>query len=157
MNWYDLARWLHVIGACVLFGTGVGIAFFMVMAHRTGRARQVAHVASTVVTADFVFTVTAVVAQPLTGLWLASLTGLPLDTPWLVAAILLYLLTGAFWLPVIWIQIKMRNLARKAANDDAMLPGAYHSLYSIWFACGIPAFLSVLAIFWLMLAKPALW
>ncbi len=157
MALYDFARWLHVIGACVLLGTGSGIAFFMVLAHRTGRARIVAHVASSVVVADFVFTATAVMAQPLTGMWLASIVGVPLDTPWLLSSILLYLLTGAFWLPVVWIQIRMRDLARKAAADDAMLPEAYFRLYRIWFACGIPAFAAVLAIVWLMLARSALW
>ena len=113
MTLYDFARWLHVIGACVLLGTGSGIAFFMVLAHRTGRARIVAHVASSVVVADFVFTATAVMAQPLTGMWLASIIGVPLDTPWLLSSILLYLLTGAFWLPVVWIQIRMRDWREK--------------------------------------------
>ena len=154
MALYDLARWLHVIGACVLLGTGSGIAFFMVMAHRTRRARLVAHVAETVVIADFVFTATAVVAQPVTGLWLASLTGLPLDTPWLVASICLYVLTGLFWLPVVWIQMRLRDIARKAAAEDVALPRAYHRLYAIWFGCGIPAFAAVLLIVWLMLARP---
>lgn len=157
MDWYMFARWLHVIGACVLLGTGAGIAFFMVMAHRSGKAVLVAHVASTVVVADVLFTATAVVAQPLTGLWLASAAGWPLDTPWIVASLALYAVTGGFWLPVVWMQVRMRDLARQAARADAPLPPAYHRLYRRWFAFGFPAFAAVLAIVWLMLARPPLW
>jgi uncharacterized membrane protein len=157
MDWYMLARWLHIVGACVLLGTGVGIAFFMVMAHRSGQAAVVAHVASTVVVADFLFTATAVVAQPLTGVWLAAILGWSLQTPWIVASLALYALVGAFWLPVVWMQVRMRNLARQAAEANAPLPPGYHRLYRRWFAFGFPAFAAVLAIVWLMLARPALW
>ena len=157
MDWYLLARWLHVIGACVLLGTGAGIAFFMVMAHRSREAALVAHVAGTVVIADALFTATAVIAQPVTGLWLAALTGWPLSTPWIVVSLALYVVTGAFWLPVVWMQLRMRNLARAAADAGEPLPDAYHRLYRLWFACGFPAFAAVLAIVWLMLARPALW
>ena len=157
MDWYLFARWLHVIGACVLLGTGAGIAFFMVMAHRSREAALVAHVAGTVVIADALFTATAVIAQPVTGLWLAALTGWPLSTPWIVVSLALYVVTGAFWLPVVWMQLRMRNLARAAADAGEPLPDAYHRLYRLWFACGFPAFAAVLAIVWLMLARPALW
>lgn len=157
MDWYTLARWLHVVGACVLLGTGSGIAFFMVMAHRTRDAALVAHVASSVVLADFLFTASAVVVQPLTGIWLAQLIGWPLDTPWIVLSLGLYLLVGVFWLPVVWMQVRMRELARTAADAGASLPPPYHRLYRLWFAFGIPAFAAVLAIIWLMLARPHLW
>ena len=150
-----LLRWLHVIGAMVLFGTGAGIAFFMLMAHRSGDARIVAHVAGTVVIADLLFTATAVVAQPVTGFLLAARTGWPLDTFWIVASLILYGVTGAFWLPVVWMQKRMRDLARAAAAEDAPLPPAYHRLYRLWFWFGFPAFAAVLAIIWLMLARPA--
>ena len=157
MDWFVFARWLHVIGACVLIGTGSGIAFFMVMAHRTRSAVLVAHVAGTVVLADFLFTATAVVIQPLTGLWLASIIGWPLSTPWIVTSIGLYLLIGAFWLPVVGLQMRMRDLARAAAAGGKELPPAYHRLYRLWFAAGFPAFAAVLAIVWLMLERPPLW
>jgi uncharacterized membrane protein len=150
----NLARWLHVIGATVLLGTGSGIAFFMVMAHRTGDAKIIAPVAKIVVIADFLFTASAVIVQPLTGLWLATLIGWPLTTPWLAVSLMLYLLIGLFWLPVVWMQIRMRDLARIAAEAGQSLPDAYHKLYRRWFACGFPAFAAVLAIIWLMLAKP---
>jgi uncharacterized membrane protein len=152
----DLLRFVHVIGAAVLFGTGLGIAFFMVMAHRTGDPAKIAHVAGTVVIADTVFTATAVVLQPITGLLLARTMGWPLDEGWIVLSVILYVVTGLFWLPVVVIQIRLRNLARAAAASAEPLPKAYHRLYRIWFAFGFPAFFAVLGIFWLMLAKPAI-
>ena len=151
----DVLRWLHVIGATVLLGTGAGIAFFMLMAHRTQQPALVAHVAGTVVVADLLFTATAVVAQPLTGLGLALLIGWPLTEGWLLLSLGLYVFTGLFWLPVVWIQLRMRDLARAAAKEGLPLPGQYHRLFRMWFACGIPAFVAVLAIIWLMVAKPS--
>ena len=149
-----VARFLHVGGATVLLGTGAGIAFFMVMAVRTRDRALIAHVAGTVVIADFIFTATAVVAQPLTGLWLAFIIGWPLTQPWLLVSILLYAMVGLFWIPVIFIQMRLRNLAREAAAASAPLPARFDRLYRIWFACGWPAFAGVLAILWLMTARP---
>lgn len=154
MAWLDLLRWLHVLGATVLLGTGGGIAFFMLMAHRTRDPVLIAHVARTVVIADAVFTASTVIVQPLTGLGLAHVLGWRLTEGWLALSIALYVLTGLFWLPVVWIQIKLRDLAAAAAKDKVALPGAYDRLFRIWFLCGIPAFTAVLAIVWLMLAKP---
>ena len=156
MDWLILLRWLHVLGACVLIGTGAGIAFFMVMAHRTRQPAIIAHTAGIVVIADTVFTATAVIAQPITGVLLAWSIGWPLTEGWIVVSALLYVLIGAFWLPVVWIQIQLRNLARAAAADGVPLPAAYDRLYRIWFACGFPAFISILVIVWLMLARPSL-
>jgi uncharacterized membrane protein len=150
---YFLLKFLHVIGATVLLGTGAGIAFFMLMAHRTGDARTVAATARIVVVADMVFTAT-VVAQPITGVLLAKTAGYPLGEGWIVASILLYLFTGAFWLPVVWMQARMRNLARAAAEAGEGLPAAYHRLFRWWFAFGFPAFAAVLLIFWLMITRP---
>jgi uncharacterized membrane protein len=152
----DLLRWLHVIGAAVLLGTGAGIAFFMLMAHRSGAPALVAHVAGSVVLADALFTATAVVLQPVTGLLLAQEVGWSLAEPWILLSVGLYGLTGLFWLPVVWIQLRLRDLARAAAAEGRALPPAYHRLFRIWFACGVPAFAAVLAIFWLMLARPSL-
>ncbi|WP_115421245.1 DUF2269 domain-containing protein [Ensifer sp. M14] len=150
----DLLRLAHVIGAAVLFGTGAGIAFFMVMARRTRDARLIAHVAGTVVVADTVFTATAVVIQPITGYLLATRIGWSLSEGWIALSLILYVVTGLFWLPVVWVQIRLRNLARLAAAEDTPLPAAFDRLYAIWFACGFPAFFAVIGIFWLMLAKP---
>lgn len=156
MDWLSIVRWLHVIGAAILLGTGAGIAFFMVMARRTGRPDLIAHVAATVVVADLLFTATAVVVQPVTGALLAKMIGWPLSERWIVLSLGLYVLTGAFWLPVVWIQLRLRDLARDAAAVGAPLSPRFHRLYAIWFACGFPAFAAVLAIFWLMLTRPAL-
>lgn len=154
-----LLRYLHIIGAAVLLGTGAGIAFFMLLAHRTRDPKLIAHVATTVVIADMLFTATAVIAQPVTGLLLASGLGWKLTEGWIVVSIALYVLTGAFWLPVVWIQARMRLLADQAAKAGIPLPLEYHRLFRIWFACGIPAFAAVLAIFWLMIRRPnfSLW
>jgi uncharacterized membrane protein len=154
MSGYFLLKFLHVIGATVLLGTGAGIAFFMLMAHRTGDARTVAATARIVVLADIVFTSTAVIAQPVTGVLLAKSAGYPLGEGWIVASILLYLFTGAFWLPVVWMQARMRNLARGAADAGEALPAAYHRLFRWSFAFGFPAFAAVLLIFWLMITRP---
>ena len=154
MTAYFLLKWLHVIGATVLLGTGAGIAFFMLMAHRTGDVRVIAAVARIVVMADYLFTATAVVAQPVTGVLLARITGYSLTEGWIVASVALYLFTGALWLPVVWMQSRMRALAAAAAKSGEGLPEQYHRLFRWWFAFGFPAFAAVLAIFWLMIARP---
>ncbi|MBR9652046.1 DUF2269 family protein [Thalassovita aquimarina] len=151
---YELLRYLHVIGATVLLGTGAGIAFFMVISNRSGNPALVSHVAGIVVLADTLFTATAAIAQPITGYLLARAAGYSLFEGWVAISLLLYLFVGAFWLPVVWMQIRMRNLARDAWYQGSSLPKAYHRLYRLWFACGFPAFFAVLAIVWLMLEKP---
>jgi uncharacterized membrane protein len=151
---YLLMKYLHVLGAVTLLGTGAGIAFFMVMAHRSSDPAIVAHTSGVVVIADFVFTATAVIAQPITGLLVASMTGQSLWMPWIAGSIGLYLLTGCFWLPVVWLQMRMRDLARMAVREGKPLPDLYHRYYRRWFALGFPAFGAVLAIIWLMIAKP---
>lgn len=151
-----ILRWLHVIGAAVLFGTGAGIAFFMLMAHLSGRATVVAHTARIVVLADMLFTATAAVAQPVTGYFLAREVGWELTEGWILVSLALYLLVGACWLPVVWIQARMRDLALAAEAAGAPLPPRYHRLFRVWFALGVPAFVAMLAILWLMLARPAI-
>ena len=151
---YFVLKYLHVIGASVLLGTGAGIAFFMLMAPLSGRAALIAGVARIVVIADFVFTATAVVLQPITGLLLAREVGYSLWEGWIVLSVILYAVTGAFWLPVMWIQMRLRDLAAEAARTDTPLPRLYHRLFWTWLALGFPAFGAVLAIFWLMIARP---
>jgi len=151
---YLLLKYLHVLGAIVILGTGTGIAFFMLMAHRSRDAAFIARTAGVVVLADMVFTASAAVAQPVTGLLLAWQAGIPLAAPWLAAALALYVIAGALWLPVVWMQARMRDLAADAAAAGAPLPPAYHRLFGWWFAFGIPGFGSVALILWLMIAKP---
>ena len=155
MEWVHLLRWAHIIGACVLLGTGAGIAFFMVMAQRVKDARVIAHVAGTVVIADWLFTAAAVVLQPITGALLAMEIGWRMSEGWIVLSLALYVLVGLLWLPVVWIQHRLRDLARTAAATSEELPAEYHRLYRIWFISGFPAFAGVLAILWLMVARPA--
>jgi len=152
-----LLKLVHVLGAAVLFGTGAGIAFFMLMAHRTGDAATVAAIARIVVIADAIFTAGAVALQPLTGLALAHLVGFSLWEPWIVLSLALYVLVGLCWLPVVWIQMRMRDLAANAAAQGRPLPDRYMMLFRVWFWLGWPAFLGVAAIFVLMLWKPAVW
>jgi uncharacterized membrane protein len=156
---YLVLRFLHIIGSAVLLGTGAGIAFFMLMAHLSRDTTLIAGVARIVVIADFVFTATAVVLQPVTGVLLANMTGYPILDGWIGLSIVLYVVTGAFWLPVVWIQMRMRDLATAALHRGTPLPRAYHRYFRIWFAFGFPAFAAVLGIFWLMTARPpvSLW
>lgn len=151
---YLLLKWLHVIGATVLLGTGAGIAFFLWRAHRGRDARHIAAVAADVVRADLWFTATAVILQPITGYLLMLKTGWSLDHAWIRWTLLLYVLVGACWLPVVWLQWRMRELAQQAVATGQLLPERYHRLYRWWFALGWPAFAGVLVILWLMLAKP---
>ncbi len=154
---YFILKYVHIIGASVLLGTGAGIAFFMLMAHFGGRPPVILGVARIVVLADFLFTATAVTLQPITGVWLAIVVGYPMTASWIVASLALYVLTGAFWLPVVWMQMRMRDLAQEAVDKGAPLGRSYHRLFWTWFAFGFPAFAAVLAIFWLMIARPELW
>jgi uncharacterized membrane protein len=148
-------KYLHVIGAAVLFGTGTGIAFFLLMAHLRAAPEVIADVARIVVIADFLFTATAVVAQPITGALLVREVGYHLTDRWLLWSIVLYIITGAFWLPVVWMQMRMRDLALEARRNAGLLPIAYHRLFRLWFAFGFPALGAVLSIIWLMIARPS--
>ncbi len=154
MDWIDLIRVAHVLGACVLIGTGAGIAFFMLMAHRTADPAFVAQTAGVVVIADMLFTATAAIAQPITGTLLMLGLGWPLTEGWLALSLVLYVLIGAFWLPVVVIQIKMRDEARTSAAVGAPLSARYRRLYRIWFACGVPAFSAIIVLLWLMVTRP---
>ena len=155
MTLFFLIEYLHVLGAIVILGTGTGIAFFMLMAHRSGNAEFIARTAATVVIADMLFTLTAVLLQPVTGgLLMMMLSSTSLSERWLLASLALYAIAGLFWVPVIFMQIEMRDLARLAAERDQPLPPRYFALFRRWFLFGIPGFGSVMGILWLMIAKP---
>lgn len=155
MSWYLWVKWLHIVSSTVLFGTGFGIAFFFVRAQRTGNVAIIASVGRDVVLADAVFTAAAVVIQPASGMVLALMAGYPLSSPWLLLSIAMYFLVGACWLPVVWLQIWMRDLAVAAATSSSPLPVEYKKYYRWWVALGWPAFIGVLFIFYLMVAKPS--
>jgi uncharacterized membrane protein len=154
MEPYDLAKFLHVLSSTVLFGTGIGTAFQMARAMARGTAEAVHSTASAVVLADWLFTTPAGLIQPATGLWLVHLTGHPLTAPWLVAAFGLYLLAFLCWAPVVVLQLRIRDLASRALHDGQPLPARVWRLYRLWFVLGWPAFAALVAIFWLMIAKP---
>jgi uncharacterized membrane protein len=151
---YLILKFLHVLGAVVMLGTGTGIAFFMLMAHRTGAPDFIARTARVVVVADAVFTASAVIIQPVTGYLLVRATSHSLSEPWILLSLAFYLGAGAFWLPVVWIQMKLRDLAGGAAVNGTALPEDYYRYFRIWFAFGIPGFGFTMAILWLMIAKP---
>lgn len=154
MTAYLLLKWIHIVSAAVLFGTGLGIAFFQWATYKTGNVAAVATVTKLVVRADFWFTAPAVVVQLASGLLLLHVMSLPWTTAWAVAALLLYVLVGACWLPVVAIQVRLARNAQHAAHAGTPLPSAFHRDMRTWFRLGWPAFLGMLAIFWLMVHKP---
>jgi uncharacterized membrane protein len=154
MTAYFLVKYLHVIGAIVILGTGAGIAFFMLMAHRSRDAAFIARTAATVVIADMLFTLTAVILQPVSGGFLMMLSSTSFAERWLSASLVLYALAGLFWIPVIFMQIEMRDLANAAAATGQPLPPRYFALFRRWVWFGIPGFGSVMIMLWLMIAKP---
>ncbi|HVO89198.1 MAG TPA: DUF2269 domain-containing protein [Casimicrobiaceae bacterium] len=151
---YVIVKWLHILSSTLLFGTGLGSAFYMFFVSRTRDVHAIAAVLRYVVVADWAFTATTVVFQPLSGWYLAHLAGFPMTSRWIVYSFALYFLAGVCWLPVVWLQIRMRDMAQAAARENAQLPAAYDRMLSIWTLLGIPAFLALVIVFYLMVAKP---
>jgi uncharacterized membrane protein len=154
---YLVVKWLHILSSTLLFGTGLGSAFYMFFASRTRDVHVLAVVVRHVVIADWAFTTPAVILQPITGFWLAYIAGFPLDSPWIVVSVALYLLAGAAWLPVVWMQIRMRDMAAAAAREGGALPAVYWNYLEAWVSLGVVAFLSLVVVFYLMVAKPELY
>lgn len=151
---YSLIKTIHILSATVLFGTGLGIAFFFWSARQTDdRARLFA--ARTTVRADFLFTLPAVILQPLTGAWLMTKSEIDIHTPWILISVSLYFLAGLCWVPVVWLQIKMKNMLETAVSDGGFDRQKYERLRKMWFLLGWPAFLGLVVVFWLMVTKPA--
>lgn len=153
---YFTAKWIHILSSTVLFGTGIGTAFQMVWAMRTRRTETIASVSSGVVLADWMFTTPAGLIQPLSGLVLIYLQGYSPWEPWLVATYALYIVAFAAWLPVVGLQLRIRDMARAALDEGTEIPAGAFRLYRIWFALGWPAFIALIGVFWLMVAKPNL-
>jgi uncharacterized membrane protein len=154
MTLYFAVKYLHVLGAAVILGTGSGIAFFMLMAHLSRDTAFIARTASVVVLADMIFTLSAVIAQPVSGGILMALSTTALSEGWLATSLVLYVVAGLFWVPVIFMQMEMRDLAGVAAEKGQPLPPRYFLLFRRWFRFGIPGFGSVMMILYLMIAKP---
>ncbi len=151
---YLLLKYIHILSSTLLFGTGLGTAFHGFLAFRTRDPRVIAAVGRSVVLADWLFTAPAVVIQPVTGLTMAILAGVPLTSGWLALSIVLYVLVGVCWLPVVWLQIQLRRIAKASLDAGTALPAQYFRYLRIWFLLGWPAFTAVLAIFYLMIFKP---
>ena len=152
---YLVVKWLHVLSSTVLFGTGLGSAFYMFFTNRTGEVRAIAIVARRVVIADWLFTTPTAIVQPLTGFWLLHLSGMPWTSGWIVWSLVLYAIAGGCWLPVVWIQIRMAEMAERAASAGEALPSRFWRYHRVWTALGWPAFVAFIAIFFLMVVKPA--
>lgn len=157
MNTYLALKTIHIISSVLLVGTGLGSAFYLFFANRSGSVAAQAVVGRLVVRADWWFTTPAVLVQPLSGIALAHMAGWPLSTPWLALSIALYLLAGACWLPVVAIQIRMARMAQAAHAAGTSLPAQYTRLQRWWEGLGYPAFIAMAVVFVLMVNKPALW
>jgi len=151
---YLTLKWIHILSAILLFGTGLGSAFYKFMTDWRGNITAIAEVNRTVVLADWLFTTPTIIIQPLTGLAMLHLLGVPFTTPWVFWSFVLYFLAGACWLPVVWLQIQMRNMAKTAVCDQTALPPLYRRYMQIWFWLGVPAFLAMVAVVGLMVFKP---
>ncbi|MFT4079279.1 DUF2269 family protein [Rhodomicrobium sp.] len=148
---------LHILSAILLFGTGLGTAFHGLASNLSKDVRAIAVSNRNVVLADWLFTTPAVILQPVTGIWLAVEQGWPLTSPWIVVSFALYFVAGACWLPVVWLQLRMRRLANEAVAFGRELPAIYHRYFRLWFALGWPAFSAMITAVALMVVKPQLW
>ena len=152
---YMIVKWLHILSSTFLFGTGIGSAFYMLFTSLSRDVRAIAVVSRHVVLADWIFTTTTIIVQPVTGLYMIHLAGFPWTSAWILWSIGLYFLAGACWLPVVWMQLRMRDMAQVAARENTELPPLYWRYLRWWVVLGIPAFFALVIVFWLMVAKPA--
>ena len=152
---YLIVKFIHIMSSTLLFGTGLGSAFYMFFTNRSRDVRAIAIVTRRVVWADWLFTTPTAIIQPVTGLYLVHLAGMPLTLTWIAGSLALFVLAGACWLPVVWIQIRMAEMAEKAVKEGTDLPPRFWRYHNIWTALGFPAFFAFIAIFYLMVAKPA--
>lgn len=152
---YLFAKWIHILSATLLFGTGLGSAFYKWRTDRTDNLHAIYVTNKNVVTADWLFTTPTVFIQPITGLWLAHMISIPILTPWIVISLTLFVIAGLCWLAVVYLQIKMRDIAYQALQSSCSLPPLYYRLAKTWFWLGIPAFLSFIAVYALMVFKPS--
>lgn len=155
MDGYILVKTVHVLSSTVLFGTGLGIAFFFLMGLRSEEPAAAYFAARTTAVADMIFTLTAGIVQPLSGFALIHLTGLDPFAPWLVATYALYLLALACWLPVVWLQLRIRDMLGAKVAGAAIDEVRLKRYFRWWFTLGWPAFAGLVLVFWLMVAKPA--
>lgn len=154
MDFYFVVKTLHIISSAILFGTGIGIAFFMFCSSFSTNLYEKYYAARFTVLADYLFTLPAVILQPVTGIWLIVNGGYDPMALWLQVTYALYVLAGICWLPVVWIQIQLRSMLKLSVETGNPLPTRYQNLFRIWFCLGWPAFASLIVIFYLMVTKP---
>ena len=152
---YLIVKWLHVMSSTVLFGTGLGSAFYMFFTNRSRSIAAIASVCRRVVWADWLFTTPTAILQPATGFYLLDLAGIPLGAKWVAGSLALFVLAGACWLPDVWIQIRMAEMAEHAVDQGTELPALFWRYHRVWTALGVPAFVAFIGIFYLMVVKPA--
>jgi uncharacterized membrane protein len=150
---YLVYKWLHILSSTVLFGTGIGSAFYLMVATLGRDARTIATVSGYVVVADWMFTATTAIFQPLSGWLMVRSSGMPWTQPWLMRSVVLYVIAIACWLPVVRIQVQLRNESRACADAGQPLSQRYWKLFAAWTVLGVVAFLAFVAIFWLMVTK----
>lgn len=155
MDLYAAIKTLHILTSTIVFGTGIGIAFFMYRSWFAKNIHEKLFATRNTVLADYLFTFPAVVIQPISGVALIQMAGFDWASPWLMATYIIYVIAGLFWLPVVWIQIQLKNMCKESAENGAELPERYHTLFKLWFLFGWPAFGGFIVIFYLMVAKPA--
>ena len=155
MDLYTIIKTLHIISSTILFGTGMGIAFFMFRSWFSSNIHEKFYAARNTVLADYLFTFPAAIIQPITGIMLIQMSGFNATSLWLTATYIIYAIAGLCWLPVVWIQIQLKNMCKEALENDTELPERYNKLFVIWFLLGWPAFVGLIIVFYLMVAKPA--
>lgn len=146
---YMTLKLIHILSSTILFGTGLGTAFYMWRAQLSGNLSTFRIVAKNVVLADWIFTTPAVIIQPLTGIGMMHLVGFSWQQPWLYWSICLFTFVGVCWLPVVYIQIKVAKLLQSDQPDLQRIK----RLMFCWYSLGVPAFLGVIGIFYLMVSK----
>jgi uncharacterized membrane protein len=154
MTYYLILKWLHILSSVVLVGTGFGSAFYLFFVNRSKSLEAQVIVSRLVCKADWWFTTPTVIIQPVTGIAMAVLVGWPLTTPWILISLVLYVFAGVCWLPVVWMQLRMAQLAQTALEDKTPLSVEYWKLAKMWEWLGYPAFIAMLGVFYLMVNKP---
>ncbi len=150
---YLIVKYSHIISMVLLFGTGLGSAFYKWMADRSGNLSHIEITNRHVVLADWFFTTPTIIIQPVTGLWMVYLANIPLMTPWISISLALYAFAGLCWLPVVWMQIRMRDMATTAVETNTDLPQLYWRYVRLWFWLGVPAFIAMMLVVLLMVFK----
>ena len=151
---YLILKWIHIVSSTILFGTGIGSAFYMLMANRWKDVASIYFATRHVVIADWAFTMPSVIVQLLTGIGLVHVLGADFTDAWIFWGLALYFFAGACWLPVVWMQIKMRDMAKHALDTNTDLPARYWQMDRWWIILGSLAFPAIVVVFWLMVAKP---